>query len=357
MKFTLGNLPTLGWDKPVSKLVEIAQLAEKLHYDRFGISDWRFYQDCLVSMAACAAGTKKIEVESLVTDPFIRHPALTACAIATIDDLSDGRAILGISGGLEETYFPDQDRSKPVTAVREAVEVCRRMWRGEEVTFDGTCIRVKGAKLSFKSRADIPILIAAKRANMLELAGELADIVHLASWFINKEHYQDNLERVMVGAQRGGRALGQMEIDISIALSVSEDGEAAREGAKRPAAIGLLWTAGTDKYTKQRGWKRPPQFDVSGELIDAITKWDFWSVGETLPEDLSRLITPDILNQFAVAGTPKECAQRLREIKTYIPFTGIRTYTVPPKGRPIYEGWIETINGFGQVITELGDSF
>jgi 5,10-methylenetetrahydromethanopterin reductase len=357
MKFTLGNLPTLGWDKPVGKLVEIAQLAEELGYDRFGISDWRFYHDCLVLMTACASATKKIEVESLVTDPFVRHPSLTACAIATIDDFSNGRAILGISAGHEETYFVDQDRSKPLTAVREAVHVIRRMWAGEEVTFEGACIRVKGAKLNFTSRPNIPILIAAKRPNMLELTGELADIVHLASWFINKGHYQDNIERVMTGAQRAGRSPDQMEIDISVAVCVSEDGEAAKEGAKRPAAIGLLWTAGADRLTKERGWKRPPQFKAPESVVDAISKWDFWAVGQTLPDELARLITPDILDQFAVAGTPQECAQRLREIKTYAPFTGIRTYTVPPKGRPIYEGWLETIEGFGQVMAELGDSF
>jgi 5,10-methylenetetrahydromethanopterin reductase len=356
MKFTLGNLPTLGWDKPVKKLVEIAQLAEELGYDRFGISDWRFYQDCIVVMAACASGTQKIEIESLVTDPFVRHPALTACAFATIDDLSEGRAILGISSGSEETYFVGQDRSKPLTAVREAVEVIRRMWAGETVTFEGECIRIQGAKLNFQSRKNIPILIAAKRPRMLELAGELADIVHLATWFINAGHYQDHIERVRVGAQRAGRDLSRMEIDLSIAVCVSEDGEAAREGAKRPAAIGLLWTAGADERSKVRGWNRPPQFNVPEAVIDAVSKWDFWKVGETLPDELARLITPDILNQFAVAGTPRECAQQLREIRKYAPFTGIRTYTVPPKGRPIYEGWIETINGFGQVIAELRDS-
>jgi 5,10-methylenetetrahydromethanopterin reductase len=357
MKFTLGNLPTLGWDKPASKLVDLAVLAEELGFDRFGISDWRFYHDCLVVMTACAMATKKLEIESLVTDPFGRHPSMTACAMATIDDLSGGRVVLGISAGTEEESFWDQDRSKPLTAVREAVEIIRRMWAGEEVTFDGECIRVRGAKLNFAARKDIPIMIAAKRPNMLELAGEKADIVHLASWFINQGHYQDNIERVMKGARRAGRDVSKLEIDVSIAVCVSEDRGAAREAAKRPAAIGILWTAGADPGSKKRPWRRPPQFNVPEEVVEAVAKWDFWKVGQTLPPELAKLITPEILDQFAVAGTPKECAERLREIKKYADFTGFRTYTVAPKGRPIYEGWVETIQGFGQVIAELGDSF
>lgn len=356
MIFTLGNLPTLGWDKPAGKLVEIAKLAEELGYDRFGISDWRFYHDCLVTMTACASATKKLGIESLVTDPFVRHPSLTACAIASLDDFSGGRAILGIGAGTEQPSFWDENRSKPLTAVREAVQIIRRMWAGEEVTFEGECIRVKGAKLNFKARANIPIMIAARGPNMLELAGEMADIVHLASWFINRGHYQENIDRAMSGAQRAGRDVSKIEVDISIAVCVSEDGEAAREAAKRPACIAILWTAGADKYARQRAWKRPPQFAVSEDVIEAVARWDFWTIGDTLPDELAKLITPDVLDQFAVAGTPRECAQRLREIKKYAPITGIRTYTVPPKGRPRYEGWLETINGLGQIMGELKDS-
>ncbi len=354
MILTLGNLPTLGWDKPVGNLVEIAKMAEDLGYDRFGISDWRFYHDCLVAMTACASATKKIGIESLVTDPFVRHPSMTACAFATLDDFSGGRAILGIGAGTEQPSFWDEDRSKPLTAVREAVQIIKRMWAGEEVTFEGRCMKVKGAKLNFKAREDIPVMIAARGPRMLQLAGEAADIVHLASWFIKKEHYEDNIEQVMVGAQRAGRDVNKMEVDASVAVCVSEDADAAREAAKRPACIAILWTAGADKYAKKRDWKRPPHFTVPEEVVEAISKWDFWTTGETLPDELARLITPEILDQFAVAGTPRECAQRLKEIKKYAaPITGIRTYTVPPKGRPRYEGWLETITGLGQVMAEL----
>ena len=234
MKFTFGNLPSIGWVDPAGKLVELAQLCEREGLDRFGVSDWRFYHDCFVVMTACLQATDRLEVESLVTDPFVRHPALTAAAHATMDDLSRGRAILGIGAGVEQPTFWGYERLHPMTAVREAVEIMRRMLAGETVTYEGRVISVEGAKLDFQPyRRDLPILIAARGKRMLELAGELGDIVHLASFFVNAGHHRDNLEHVRRGAGRAGRRMGSFEIDISMPCSVSEDRAAARRAAKQ----------------------------------------------------------------------------------------------------------------------------
>ena len=107
VKFTFGNLPSIGWREPTGRLVELAQRAESAGFDRFGVSDWRFYQDCFVVMTACLQATNRLEVESLVTDPYVRHPSLTAVALATMDELSNGRAIMGIGGGIEQPAARD----------------------------------------------------------------------------------------------------------------------------------------------------------------------------------------------------------------------------------------------------------
>ncbi|HET6319561.1 MAG TPA: LLM class flavin-dependent oxidoreductase, partial [Chloroflexota bacterium] len=190
MKFTFGNLPSIGWQEPTGRLVELAQRAEAAGFERFGVSDWRYYQDCFVVMTACLQGTTRLQVESLVTDPYVRHPSLTAAALATMDELAPGRAIMGIGGGVEQPAFWGESRPKPVQAVREAVEICRRMWRGERVEFEGEVMRLHEAHLQFVApRPDIDVLIAARGKRMLALAGEIADIVHLASFFVNVEHH------------------------------------------------------------------------------------------------------------------------------------------------------------------------
>src|SRR5262249_29185429 len=207
VKFTFGNLPALGWHEPVERIVDVARVCEEVGFDRFGVADYRFYNDCLVVMTACLQATSTIDVESLVTDPYVRHPSLTAAAFATMDDLAPGRAILGLGGGLEQPAFWKESRPHPVDGVREAVDICRRMWRGEHVTEERRVFRTHGARLSFAARPDIKVLIAARGRSMLRLAGELADIVHLAAWFLNVAHFRDNIAEVQRGAERAGRRL------------------------------------------------------------------------------------------------------------------------------------------------------
>ena len=351
MKFTFGNLPSIGWVDPVSRLVELAQLCEREGLERFGVSDWRFYHDCFVVMTACLQATERLEVESLVTDPYVRHPSLTALAHATMDDLSHGRAILGIGAGVEQPTFWGYDRPHPREAVRDAVEICRRMFAGEKVTYQGKVISVEGAGLNFKPfRRDLPIMIAARGSKMLELAGELADIVHLASFFVNAGHHRENLEHVRRGAERVGRKMGSFEVDISMPCSVSEDRNAARRAAKRPAAQGILWTAAAERYSRDRkDWVRPKQFNVPEHVIEALSKWDFWTQAK-FPDQLADLISDEVLDQFALAGTAEECADRLRSLERELPeVTGVRIYAVPPANKPLFDGYVDMVKGFGRV--------
>jgi len=352
MKFTF-DLPTSLWREPAERFVALAQPYEDAGFHRFGVADWRFYPDLFVEMTACLQATTRLELESLVTDPFVRHPSLTAVAMATMDDLSRGRVVLGLGGGLEQPALWPHERSHPMDAVRDAIAICRGMFRGERVTYRGKVISVEGAKLDFKPyRADLPILIAARGKRMIELAGELGDIVHLAAFFMGLGHRREELERVARGAAKGGRAMGSFEIDITMPCSVSEDGRAARRAATRPAAQGILWMAGAEKYSRERAdWKRPDEFRVPDHVVEALAKWDFWT-SPYLPKELADLITDDILDQFALAGTPEECAQRIRAMVRELPgVTGVRMYALPPQSsEPWSASYIEMSRSMKRMI-------
>ena len=351
MKFTF-DLPTSLWKEPAARFVALARDCEAAGFDRFGVADWRFYPEPVVLMTACLLATTRLEVESLVTDPFVRHPALTAAAFATMDDLSRGRCVLGLGGGLEQPAFWTHERVHPLDAVRDAVEIARRMLRGERVTYRGRVISVEGAGLDFRPhRAELPILIAARGKRMIELAGEIADIVHLAAFFMGTGHRREELEHVARGAERGGRRVGTFEIDITMPCSVSDDGAAARRAAKRPAAQGILWMAGAEKYSRGRAdWKPPKEFRVPDHVVGALAKWDFWTQ-PYLPDELGDLITDDVLDQFALAGTPQECAQRVRAITHELPgVTGVRLYALPPASASWYGGYVEMARAMARMI-------
>jgi 5,10-methylenetetrahydromethanopterin reductase len=360
MKLTFSNLPALGWDLPAERIVDLAGLCEEAGFDRFAVADIPNHFDCVPIMTACLLRTRRLEVESLVTNPYTRSPTAIASAWATMANLSGGRAIMGIGGGVESAsqvwVAPwGYERPHPATAVREAVDVCRRLWRGEEVSLEGTVLHVSPAALKFACPDPIPVLIAARGKAMLRLAGEIADVAHLASLFLNVDHQRDNLARIDEGARRAGRPGGSFEIDLSLTVAISRDAEAARRAARRTAAQTILWMAGAERYSEKRtDWQRPPQLAVSQELIDALaTRWDMWS-DPALPDDLAAMISDDVLDQFAVAGGPRECAARLQAIAAALPeITGMRIKLPPPIGPDAYARYEETILLMGEVIDSL----
>ncbi len=82
------------------RLIAYARRAEELGFQTLWYADERFYREPYVGLAACALATSRIRLGPAVTDPYTRHPALTAAAIASLDELSGGRAVLGYWAGL-----------------------------------------------------------------------------------------------------------------------------------------------------------------------------------------------------------------------------------------------------------------
>src|SRR3981081_2802679 len=107
-------------------------------------------------------------------------------------------------------------------------------------------------------RAVVPTLIAGRGRGMLSLAGEIADVVHMASWFINVTHFRANLDAVRAGAERAGRTLSDLEIAVSIPVCSPPDRNRPRRAARSLAGQAILWMAGADRYSQLRSDWRPP---------------------------------------------------------------------------------------------------
>lgn len=355
MRFTFSNLPAVGWRLPAGDIVTMARRCEEAGFDRFAVADLPFHYDHIAVMAGCLLGTRRIAVESLVTNPYTREAATTAAAWATLASLSDGRAIFGIGAGVEvprRVYVAPwgHERPHPAVAVRETVDVLRALWRGERVTFDGRVVHVHEASLDCPLPPRIPVLVAARGPRMLELAGEIADIVHLASLFLAPEHRAADLARVADGAQRTRRSPGSFEIEVSVTVSASHDRERARAAARRNAAQAILWTSGSDPYGRRD--RRPPGFDVPGPLIETLAAaWDMWKDPD-LPPHLAALITDDLLDAFTVWGEPAQCARRLRAMTEALPeVTGIRVKLPIPVGSKTLAAYLEDVAALGDTIT------
>jgi len=213
-------------DRPLSDCAEQAVAAEAAGFSEAWLPDHYFLRDCYAAQALIAERTSRLFMGTAVVSPLLRHPVLLASSVATINELSGGRAIMGLGvGGFE---FPTQLGLKvrsPLTVAREGVHVIRSVLQGG-VDFRGEAFTATGARLGWDTRP-IPVYMAARGPKMLELAGEIADgvITHgLAPSYI--EFCQ---ERIRVGAKRAGRSPEACKLILMFELELDEHQEVAIE--------------------------------------------------------------------------------------------------------------------------------
>ena len=180
---------------PISEIVEIAKEAEMLGFSRCWVYDEGLAtRDVYVVMSAIASATQNIEIGPGITNPYTRHPAQTSMAIASLDELSQGRAFLGIGAGGSLTLNPLAiERKKPLSAVRDTISIARKLFSGQQTSYQGSIASLKNAQIKF-ARPDIEIWLAGRGPRMLALGGEKADGVMLD--FIYKPQIAEYVQRI-----------------------------------------------------------------------------------------------------------------------------------------------------------------
>ena len=184
--FSVNIMPNV----PVEEIVNLAIYAEKQGCRRCWIYDEGLAtRDVYVTLAAIATSTEKILLGPGITNPYVRHPAATASAIATLDELSEGRAFLGIGSGGGLTLGPMKiARTKPLKVVQEMVENVRSLFMGETITFNGAHFSLENAHMSY-GRKGIEVILAGRGPKMLQLGADIADGFYLS--YMYKPHLQD----------------------------------------------------------------------------------------------------------------------------------------------------------------------
>jgi 5,10-methylenetetrahydromethanopterin reductase len=243
-----------------TELVELGQLCEVLGYEQLWYADVRFLRECYLGLAALAARTSRIRLGPGVTDPYSRHPALTAASIATLDELSEGRALLGLGTG--GTGFRELGIAAPlpVAALRETVDVVRRLLRGEEVHWQGKVVTLLGGRLQFSPRRSaVPIYFATHGAQVARLAGEVADGVLLAN-IVVPSAVDFYLERLREGAAKAGRSLSDVDVSLRFEVAIAEDEAAAFAVMRRRVAARLIAGYPHWEFLEQLQVTLPPAF-------------------------------------------------------------------------------------------------
>lgn len=161
------------------EIVDTIVAAEGLGYEWCQLADEGLMADVYTTLGAAAARTSTIRLGT-ATNGYTRHPAVTAAALATLDQLSGGRAFVTLVAGGTMVLGPlGIERSRPGTVVIETIEILRRLWSGEAVHWRGDRFALEGARLTTLPLGPIPILLATRGERLLREAGRSADGVLL----------------------------------------------------------------------------------------------------------------------------------------------------------------------------------
>jgi 5,10-methylenetetrahydromethanopterin reductase len=301
-RFHLGfPSPSLA-DVEARDWTDIGALAEELEFDCLWHSNERFYREMFVRMTVSTLATSEIGIGGAISDPFAVHPAITAQSLATVQELSGGRATLALGAGGSGFPMMGIQRRKPVTALREAYDVITRLVAGETVSLDGEVITARGARLHFVPPTPPPVWIATRGDRALALAGEVASGVFIAT-YAQPDGVQEALDLVARGAARGGRSLDDVRVMSRVDTCVHPDRERAY-AASRLMVAKLLWTSYPD-----RGFVDRVGLTVPDELERVIATRDYDAL-----EAVDHLVPDEFVDMFCWSGEPDQVAERVTAI-------------------------------------------
>jgi 5,10-methylenetetrahydromethanopterin reductase len=293
LRFGLGLWP----EHPLAEAARLAALAEAHGFEGVWVPDERFHRDAYLTLGEVARATDRVRLGPFVSDPYSRHPALTAVAMATLDELAGGRAVLGLGAGASGFAALGLDRRHPATAIREAVGLIRQLWAGETVTLEGRVVRFRHGRLDFRPRPNMPILVAGRGPKILELAGEVADGVIIGA-LLSPSTFAYAQRHVRAGVARSGRALDRFETVVWAHTALDPDPGRARD-AVRKIVVGVLLTS------------REVLGDFGVTLPDALAR-ALAGVDYGQSDAVARLATAvpaDVLAHFSLAGDGAECLE------------------------------------------------
>jgi 5,10-methylenetetrahydromethanopterin reductase len=326
------------------EVMKLAQIAEDAGVDRLGISDVIFYPDTYELQALCASATKRIKIGSLVTNPFTRHPVITAAAVSTLDEISNGRAFLGIGAGADIAKLGVL-HSPPAPAIREAVRIIRDLLSGNVVSFQANEYQLssKETKLEFPPNHAVPILIGTRSPKVAKLAGEIADIIVIGARYISDQQVRNYLSWITDGAVKAKRDIDTLEIAPRLTICASRDGELAKQSVKLYAAYYLALLKPHDL---------PIEEDKLKKIVNAVRRVKGWyfSPNVQYPDDIDNLVDEEIVDKFAVAGTPDECIAKIQRMISRYRFRSLSLNVASVRRKNIFDGMAETVKSFREII-------
>jgi 5,10-methylenetetrahydromethanopterin reductase len=282
------------------------QYAEQRGFEAVWQAESRLVRDAIVPMAAFAAVTSRIKIGSGVINNWTRNIGLLAATFLTLDDLAPDRIICGLGAWWDPLAKQvGIERKKPLKAMRETIEVMRKLLNMERVTYHGEFHQVDGIELDVvhgrREPRNVPMYIGATHMRMMELAGEIADGAVL-NYCVPPEYNAEALEHLEIGARRAGRTLEDIDRPQLIVCSVDQDHHRAVQAAKE------LIT----QYLAQQ----PHIAEASGtppETVQKVQSILGWPATKEQIHEAMQFVPDELIERITASGTPDEVRAKVEE--------------------------------------------
>jgi 5,10-methylenetetrahydromethanopterin reductase len=288
--------------------LDYVQYAEQRGFEAVWQAESRLVRDAVVPMAAYAAVTERMKVGSGVINNWTRNIGLLASTFLTLDDLAPDRIICGIGAWWDPlARNVGIERRKPLTAMRETVEVLRRLLNMERVTFHGDFVHVDGIELDVvhgrREPRNVPIMIGATGDKMMELTGEIADGVVL-NYCVPPEYNERALELLARGAKKAGRTMEDVDRPQLVVCSVDPDREKAIDTTRE---LLTQYLAQQPHIAKASG--------VSQDVVDEIQSILGWPATKEQIQRAKHFVPEELIHRITASGTPEEARSKVEEYR------------------------------------------
>jgi len=286
--------------------LEYVRYAEKRGFEAVWQAESRLVRDAIVPMAAYAAVTEHIKVGSGVINNWTRNIGLLAATFLTLDDLAPNRIICGI-GAWWDPLAKNVGiiRKNPLNAMRETVEVLRKLLHMEQVTFHGEFIHVDGIELDVvhgrKEPRNVPIYIGATGDKMMELAGEIADGVVL-NYCVPPDYNHNAMKLLERGAKIRGKNINDLDRPQLVVCSVDPDHDKAIDTSRE---LLTQYLAQQPHIAKASG--------VSPEVVRKIQSILGWPATYEQIQKAKHLVPEELILHITASGTPDEARSKVKE--------------------------------------------
>jgi alkanesulfonate monooxygenase SsuD/methylene tetrahydromethanopterin reductase-like flavin-dependent oxidoreductase (luciferase family) len=270
-----------------------AAAAEAGGFDELWLAEDYFFTGGISAATMALDATESMKVGLGIVSAVARHPAVLAMEVSTISRVHPGRLIaglgLGVPGWIRQMglYPPSA-----LAAMRESVTSVRRLLAGEELTEKGKVFEFDSVKLTYPEEQPTPVHMGVSGPKMLRLSGEIADGTVL-SVAASHEYVEWARDRIDEGRAEAGRT-DHHQITMFAIYSVDADGAAARSAVREPLAF--YKSNGPNALTDVHG--------ISDELAAILSRGGYEALVREMPDEW--------IEDLTIAGTPAECAAKIR---------------------------------------------